>query len=177
MYWFLEFQFWLPCFVLIRNIYKKHQVASKLPNGFVKVVWPDDRFVFDRIKSFYSTSLNDLLTFLQCVILIIVIIIIIVNNNIQGGNNNNLYLFSFRYFFLVKLSYWIIVLFPRINIFQAQSTAGGLHLVFINSVMRQSSAVSLMSSGYTRAVWCFKLKNEMSQILLPPGAHDTSKPV
>lgn len=55
--------------------------------------------------------------------------------------------------------------------------AGALHLVFINSVMRQSSAVSLMSSGDMRTVWCLKLKNEMTQILLPPGARNTSEPV
>lgn len=56
-------------------------------------------------------------------------------------------------------------------------TAGDLHFDFIDSVTRQSSVFSLMSSGYMRTVWCVKLKIEMTQILLPPGARNTSNPV
>lgn len=54
---------------------------------------------------------------------------------------------------------------------------GALHLVFINSVMRLSWALSLMSSGSMRPVWCLKLKTELTRILLPPWAHNTSEPV
>lgn len=69
---------------------------------------------------------------------------------------------------------------PRINIFPAESTlmfvmtVVTLHLVFINSIMRPSSASLLMSSSFMRLVWCLRLKNYFTPSLMPPREHNTS---
>lgn len=97
-------------------------------------------------------------------IIIIVVILILIINIISlllllllFSNNSVLFLAS-SFFYLFHLFPSRVVSCPRINIFPAESTlmfvmtVVTLHLVFINSIMRPSSASLLMSSSFMRLV-------------------------
>lgn len=119
-------------------------------------------------------------------IIIIVVILILIINIISlllllllFSNNSVLFLAS-SFFYLFHLFPSRVVSCPRINIFPAESTlmfvmtVVTLHLVFINSIMRPSSASLLMSSSFMRLVWCLRLKNYFTPSLMPPREHNTS---
>lgn len=120
-------------------------------------------------------------------IIIIVVILILIINIISlllllllFSNNSVLFLASSFFLNLFHLFPSRVVSCPRINIFPAESTlmfvmtVVTLHLVFINSIMRPSSASLLMSSSFMRLVWCLRLNNYFTPSLMPPREHNTS---